>query len=297
MTDTGDSFRQRPPGYRLPDGLRIGPVRLEIADLERSTAYYQKVIGLRVLEKSATRAILGPVDEDKPLVELNEVPGAKEHPYNRRLGLYHFAILLPTRGDLARFVAHLAHINAYAGQADHYVSEAFYLRDPDGLGIEVYADRTRSEWPVVDGKLEMGLDPIDMESLLAEAGGKAWKGAPAATVIGHVHLHVGDLAQGEKFYHRALGLDITASLPSALFLSAGGYHHHLGTNSWAGNGPHPKAGDARLLEWTIVVPKGSEAAEAAKSISEAGYDVTRDGSDYLVTDPWGTRFRIHANAA
>ena len=292
MTDNSD-FVHPPPGYRLPARLALGPVRLEIADLARSISYYTKVLGLRVLEESAGRASLGPIGEQKVLVELNQVRGAREHPYNRRLGLYHFAILLPTRSDLGKFVAHLAHINAYAGQADHFVSEAFYLRDPDGLGIEVYADRPRAEWPVSRGKLEMGLDPVDVESLLAAAGGK-WDGAPAGTIIGHVHLHVGDLSEGENFYHRALGLDTTASLPSALFLSAGGYHHHLGTNSWAGNGPHPTEGDARLLEWTIELPRQSDVEDAVKSISGAGYAVSADGSDRLVSDPWNTRFRLRS---
>ena len=294
MSDNGESFQSRPPGYRLPEELTLGPVRLEIADLQRSLDYYQTVLGLRVLERSANRASLGAIGEDKTLVELNEVPGAREHPYNRRLGLYHFAILLPARADLGRFVAHLAHINAYAGQADHFVSEAFYLRDPDGLGIEVYSDRARSEWPIVNGKLKMGLDPVNMESLLASASGTKWEGAPAGTVIGHVHLHVGDLAEGTRFYHRALGLDITASLPSALFLSAGGYHHHLGTNTWAGNGPQPRDGDARLLEWTIILPTEPDVTSAAGSLEGAGYATLREGADRLVTDPWGTRFRIAA---
>jgi catechol 2,3-dioxygenase len=287
-------FVRRPPGYRLPDGLKLGPVRLEIADLHRSIVYYRNVLGLQVLDQSERRATLGPIDSEQILVELNEVPGAREHPYNRRLGLYHFAILLPTRADLGRFVAHLAHINAYAGQADHFVSEAFYLRDPDGLGIEVYADRPRDQWPVVDGKLEMGLDPVDMDSLLASAGNTKWKGTPAGTVIGHVHLHVGDLAEGERFFHRALGLDVTAALPSALFLSAGGYHHHLGTNGWAGTGPLPGEGDARLLEWTIDLPEQSDVEEAATSMRAAGYAMAEDGSDFLATDPWNTRFRLRS---
>ena len=285
-----------PPGYRLPSALKLGVVRLEIADLERSVGYYTQVLGLSVIEQSPGRATLGSSGAETPLVELNEVRGAREHPYNRRLGLYHFAILLPSRADLGRFVAHLAHINAYAGQADHFVSEAFYLRDPDGLGIEVYADRPRSEWPVVGGKLEMGLDPVDTESLLAAAGDTKWRGAPAGTIIGHVHLHVGDLGEGENFYHRALGLDITASLPLALFLSAGGYHHHLGTNGWAGTGPSPRDGDARLLEWTIILPTTSDVDAAAKSIAGAGYPTVADGADHIVTDPWNTRFRLTAAA-
>ncbi|MDQ6718912.1 MAG: VOC family protein [Gemmatimonadota bacterium] len=295
MTEPNSSFVHHPPGYRLPGALRLGPVRLEIADLERSLAYYESVLGLRVIECAERRAALGPFGEEKTLVELHEVPGAREHPYNRRLGLYHFAILLPTRADLGRFVAHLAHINAYAGQADHFVSEAFYLRDPDGLGIEVYADRPRSEWPVVNGKLEMGLDPVDMETLLASAGGSKWTGMPAGTVIGHVHLHVGDLEEGTNFYHRGLGFDLTASLPSALFLSAGGYHHHLGTNTWSADGARPKHGDARLLEWTIVLPSAADADAAAKSVAGAGYATSREAADHTLTDPWGTRFRLTAS--
>ncbi len=294
MTTAKGSFLKHPPGYRLPDALALGPVRLEIADLERSLTYYETVLGLRVIERSERRATLGPLGEEKTLVELNEVAGAREHPYNRRLGLYHFAILLPTRADLGRFVAHLSHINAYAGQADHFVSEAFYLRDPDGLGIEVYADRPRSEWPVANGKLEMGLDPVDLESLLASAKGSKWTGMPAGSVIGHMHLHVGDLAEGTNFYHRGLGMDLTASLPSALFLSAGGYHHHLGTNTWATDGPTPSHGDARLLEWTIVLPAADDVSAAANSVAGAGYATTREAADHIITDPWGTRFRLTA---
>jgi catechol 2,3-dioxygenase len=289
-------FVRPPPGYRLPSGLALGPVRLEVADLHRSIGYYRDVIGLRVLEQSPHRATLGPIDEEKTLVELNELSGARAHPYNRRLGLYHFAILMPTRADLGRFVAHLAQTNTYAGQADHFVSEAFYLRDPDGLGIEVYADRPRPEWRVVDGKLEMGLDPVNMESLLAAAGETKWIGVPSGTTIGHVHLHVGDIDEGEKFFHRALGLDVTALLPSALFLSAGGYHHHLGTNGWAGTGPLPREGDARLIEWTIDLPRQSDVEEAAKSVSGAGYETVAEGSDYLITDPWNTRFRLRSRS-
>lgn len=280
------------PGYRLPSRTRLGPVRLEIADLERSLDYYERVLGLSLISRGEQRAALGPVDEDTLLVELIERPGAAPHPYNGRLGLYHFAILLPTRADLGRFVAHLAEINAYAGQADHFVSEAFYLRDPDGLGIEVYADRPRSQWPIANGKLAMGLDPVNMQSLLKEAEGGRWTGTPAGTRIGHVHLHVGDIAGAEKFFHRALGLDITADVPSALFMSAGGYHHHLGANTWAGTSPIPRDGDARLLEWTILLPSEQEAVEAAAKVKAAGYRVEPAANDWLATDPWGTRFRI-----
>lgn len=293
VSGNNESYVKPAPGYRMPDALRLGPVKLEIADLSRSVDYYEKVIGLRSLDRSGRRATLGTLGGEM-LVELNEVPGATPHPYNHRLGLYHFAILLPTRSALGQFVAHLGEINAYAGQADHYVSEAFYLRDPDGLGIEVYADRPRADWPVSNGQLAMGLDPVDLESLLESAGNDKWKGMPAGTAMGHVHLHAGDLVEAEKFFHRALGFDLTATLPSALFMSAGGYHHHLGTNAWAGDSPKPKAGDARLLEWTIALPSKGDLSDVERSLAQSGYASSRSGEDLLAEDPWGTRMRIIA---
>jgi catechol 2,3-dioxygenase len=291
MTEKSAMHLERPPGFRMSEAMRLGGVRLEIADLNRSVEYYERVLELRVIERTKSRASLGPPGEDVWLVDLNEVAGAREHSHNRRLGLYHFAILLPTRGDLGRFAAHLAHINVYAGQADHFVSEALYLRDPDGLGIEVYADRPRAEWPLIDGKLMMGLGPVDMDRLLEAGGGRRWENAPPGTRIGHVHLHVGDLEEGKNFYHRGLGLDVTASMPSALFLSAGGYHHHLGINTWAGNSPHPRRGDARLLEWTIVLSERDD-GRTATSIKAAGYAAAHGDHGTIATDPWGTRFRI-----
>jgi len=288
------AYITRAPGYRLPAATRLGTVRLQVAELQRSVDYYHGVLGLRVLEQNERSARLGPIGEDIALVELTERAGASPHPYNGRLGLYHFAILLPSRAALGSFVAHLAEINAYAGQADHAVSEAFYLRDPDGLGIEVYADRPRSQWPMANGKLAMGLDPVDMQSLLREASDTKWAGMPAGTRIGHVHLHVGTLPEAEKFFHKTLGLDVTADMPSALFMSAGGYHHHLGTNTWAGNAPSPKETDARLIEWTLVLPAPDDASAAAEALKGSGYSVKRDGEDWLAADPWGTSFRIIA---
>jgi catechol 2,3-dioxygenase len=292
--DRDAAYITRAPAYRLPAATRLGPVRLQVADLKRSLDYYHHVLGLHVLDQQEGSARLGPVGEDVELLSLSELRGASPHPYNGRLGLYHFAILLPSRAALARFVAHLAEINAYAGQADHAVSEAFYLRDPDGLGIEVYADRPRSQWPVVNGKLAMGLDPVDMQGLLREAGDAKWEGMPAGTRIGHVHLHVGTIPEAEKFFHKTLGLDITADIPSALFMSAGGYHPHLGTNIWAGSSPSPSQTDARLIEWTLLLPGSDDASRVAEALKGSGYSVKRDGEDWLAADPWGTNFRIIA---
>ncbi|MFL5605561.1 MAG: VOC family protein [Gemmatimonadaceae bacterium] len=281
------------PRYRLPAATQLGHVRLQVADLERSLAYYERVLGFRVLTRRDGDVTLGAVGDDTPLVELHERRGATPAPQQGRLGLYHFAILLPDRPALGRFVAHLAQIGARAGASDHLVSEAIYLRDPDGLGIEVYADRPRESWRTVDRELQMDTTPLDLDSVVQAAGGVSWSGMPPGTRVGHVHLHVGDLEKAADFYHAALGLDkIVWSYPSALFLSAGGYHHHLGVNTWAGAGaPRPTEQDARLLEWRLETP-GAERAVA--SLAEAGYAARATDDGWVVTDPWGTDLRLIA---
>ena len=293
-TTAGAEYGIAPAGYRLPAETRLGAVRLQVADLERSLAYYTGVLGLRTLERAADRALLAAHEDDAPLVELRERKGASPAPHRGRLGLYHFAILLPDRAALGRFVAHLAAVGARAGASDHRVSEALYLQDPDGLGIEVYADRPRSAWRHSGRELLMDTRPLDLESLVRAAAGEPWTGMPAGTVVGHVHLHVADTEEAAALYHAALGLDrVVWSYPGALFLSAGGYHHHLGLNTWAGPGAvPPREVDARLLEWTVVVPTAADAAEAARSIREAGHPVAADADGWLATDPWGTTVRI-----
>lgn len=287
------------PGYRLPAATHLGRVRLQISDLERSIAYYEEVVGLRVLERGVGVAVLGAHGDHRPLVELREKRGAHPVPRRGRLGLYHFAILLPDRPSLGRFLAHLEQIGAYAGMSDHFVSEAIYLSDPDGLGIEVYADRPRSAWKQEGRQLVMTTVPLDEESLLraAVASGRAddvqWTGLPAGTVIGHVHLYVSNLEDAASFYHQGLGLDkVVWNYPGALFMSAGGYHHHLGTNTWAVGAPLAGPDDARMLEWEVVLPSPADAAEAARSLTSAGYAATPEGNDWRVLDPWGTAVRL-----
>jgi catechol 2,3-dioxygenase len=301
---TPGSYGEAPRGFRLPEATRLGAVRLQIADLARSLAYYQDVLGLRVVQRGATDAVLAAHGDDRPLVELHERAGARPAAQRGRLGLYHFAILLPDRPSLGRFVRHLAETGARAGAGDHLVSEAFYLHDPDGLGIEVYADRPRDAWRRVGRELMMATDPVDVAGLERAAGTEPWRGMPAGTVIGHVHLHVGDLARASAFYHDALGLDRTVwSYPGALFLGAGGYHHHLGTNTWAGSGARPSApDDAQLLQWTIELPDADSVEAAARSLAEAGQAVERGGdatggADVVTHDPWGTAVRLRAAAA
>jgi catechol 2,3-dioxygenase len=286
MMDTITDVGIAPRGYRLPAALRLGRVRLQVAGLARSLDWYQRVLGFRVLRQSGADAVLGAHGDDTPLVELHEKPGVAPVPRRGRLGLYHFAILLPDRAALGRFVAHLAEVGERAGASDHRVSEALYLQEPDGLGIEVYADRPRSTWQVDGGQIAMSTDPLDLADLVRAAGGERWTGMPAGTTVGHVHLHVGDLDEAAAFYHQGLGLDqVVWSYPGALFLSAGGYHHHLGLNTWAAGAAPAGDDDARLLEWEILVPTP---ADALASLSQAGYAV----EDGVVRDPWGTALRI-----
>jgi catechol 2,3-dioxygenase len=276
-----------PPAYRLPAAARVGAVRLQVSDLQRSVEYYREIIGLPVLSSDGGTARLGP-SASRPLLELHERRGVHPVPQHGRLGLYHFAILVPDRATLGRFVAHLAETGAHAASADHAVSEAMYLWDPDGLGIEVYADRPRSEWRQRGRELYMTTEPLDLRGLIRAAPSAPWNGLPEGTTIGHMHLHVGDLAAGEAFYHRALGLDkVVWSYPGALFLSAGGYHHHLGINTWAAGAPPAAADEARLLQWELVLPSGADVQAAADSCGGAGFDVALDGVT-RVSDPWGT---------
>jgi len=284
-----------PPHYRLPRDTHLGRVRLQVADLARSIAYYETVLGLRVHERDDATARLAPQNDDRVIVELHEKSGVRPVPRRGAIGLYHFAILLPDRPSLARFVRHLADIGAHAGMSDHFVSEAIYLQDPDGLGIEVYADRPRSEWRVEDNQLAMTTIPLDVENLLAAGHGDPWAGAPAGTTLGHVHLYVRDIDEAARFYHDGLGFDKTVwSYPGALFMSAGGYHHHLGTNTWAAGAPSATEDDARLLDWEVVLPDATAVAGAAASLSGAGYAVDRDAGGLAARDPWGTQVRVIA---
>lgn len=283
-------FGIAPPGFRLPDDTHVGAVRLQISDLGRSLAYYEKLLGLRVLARTGNSAALAAHGDDRVLVSLHEKKGVTSG--RGAIGLYHFAILLPDRAELGRFSAHLARLDAHVGMADHLVSEALYLWDPDGLGIEVYADRPKHQWQQDGRQLVMTTDTLNVRSLLAAAGSRAWAGMPAGTTIGHVHLHVGDLRSAEAFYHRALGFDKTVwDYPGALFMSAGGYHHHLGTNTWS-PGPAASPDRAQLLEWELVVPAAADATAVVENLRKEGHSIEEQPSGWLAADPWGTHLRV-----
>ncbi|MGH8542956.1 MAG: VOC family protein [Gammaproteobacteria bacterium] len=299
---TSGSYGEPPSGYRLPGGTRLGPVRLQIADLGRSIAYYETTLGMRVLHRDGSLAVLGARHDDQPLVELRERAGVRAAPRRGRLGLFHFAILLPDRPSLGQFLRHLGEIGASVGAANHLVSESLYLQDPDNLGVEVYADRPRNKWRRIGRELMMATDPLDLAGLAREAGIEPWTGMPRGPVMGHVHLHVGDLAAASAFYSEALGFDRTVwHYPGALFLAAGGYHHHLGTNIWAGSGAtSPTADDAQLLEWTIELPDQANLDAASQHLERAGHPLecneAGNARSFATRDPWGIQVRLRSAA-
>lgn len=275
------------PLPRLHKDLTVGPVTLTVAELKRSLAFYQQVLGLRRLSLDGGAAQLGV--PGRPLLTLREVPGAPLAPRSSP-GLYHFALLVPTRADLGRFVRHVAALGVRLGQGDHLVSEAFYLNDPDGHGIEVYADRPRHTWKWDIDQVRMASDPIDLPSLLAEAGPEApWAGLPDGTVMGHIHLRVTDIAATEAFYRGVLGFDVVSRWSGqALFISVGGYHHHLGLNTWQSEGGRPApAGSAKLERAALHLPSEAEIGRVAERLGAAGVPFELQGGELLVRDPSG----------
>jgi catechol 2,3-dioxygenase len=237
----------------------IGRVRLRVADLDRLRSYYEQAIGLKTLSADDGVVSLG---ADVPVIELIGDPDAPPAPPGRT-GLFHLALLVPDRPSLARALRRVLESGErFTGASDHFVSEALYLRDPEGNGIELYRDRPRSEWEYgPDGELRMGTVALDVDSVLSQLPGGDDPGMPDGTTMGHVHLHVADLAAAEAFYAGRLGLDVTVrSYPGALFLSRDGYHHHIGLNTWQGEGaPPPPPGSRGLEDFEVVLPDGTEA--------------------------------------
>lgn len=275
--------------YSIDPNTRLGPIHLIVPDLQNSLSFYRDLLGMRLFEESGDHAMLGA--GETPIVALRESPGARPRP-PQSTGLYHFAILLPSRPDLARILAHLAGARyPIGGASDHLVSEALYLDDPDGIGIEIYTDRPRSAWPWSGGSVQMATNPLDVEGLMAELknGGETWRGMADGTRLGHIHLHVADLPRAEAFYHDVLGFDLTTRYGSqAAFLSAGGYHHHVGINTWAGVGaPPPPANSTGLDYFTVMFPNETALDTEEHRVRDAGVSWDEADGGMMLRDPSG----------
>ena len=278
----------------LPATLRLGPVHLTVTDLDRSIAFYESALGMRLHRRDGDTAAMGAGEED--VLVLAERPQAG--PPGRHAGLYHYALLFPTRAELARAAVRLLERRTpIQGASDHGTHEAIYLPDPDGNGIELAADRPREQWPEVGSRdfYTGGPQPLDMAALLAVVDGEPPRAqAEPGLRVGHLHLHVGDLERGLAFYRDLLGFDLIARIPSAAFVSAGGYHHHLGFNTWRGEGVPPAPdGIVGLRHWTVVLPDEADVAGLRGRIEAAGHATEpHPEGGFLVRDPWNMAMRV-----
>ncbi len=281
----------------LPAGLRLGPVHLTVADVDRSVAWYQRSLGLRVHSNEPDGAALG--DGAEAVIVLHEDPQAR--PAGRHAGLYHYALLYPSRIELARGAVRLRETHtAIQGASDHGTHEAIYLPDPDGIGIELAADRAREHWPSFEEEFARGGPrPLQFADLLVTVDGEALPAAVGAGLrIGHVHLHVGGIAAALGFYRDVLGFEQQALLPTAAFVSAGGYHHHLGLNVWKGEGVGPEPPHtAGLDHWTVQLPAVADVETVLARVERAGLAVSSDTGAFELADPWGIRLRFEPAAA
>lgn len=266
---------------------KLGYVHLTVRDLKRSLEYYQGVLGFKMHSQKNGTARLGASDDAADLLLLSENPSARL--VTRATGLYHFAILVPTRVDLAHVLKSIAETETpVQGFSDHLVSEAIYLGDPDGNGIEIYRDRPRKEWYDAQGNFQMGTEPLDIRGLLAELNGheEKWSGLPTGTVLGHMHLQIANVKRDEAFYRDVLGFDVMANLGSASFVSAGGYHHHLGMNVWNSAGASPPPPDAVGLRYfTVELPTPQALTQTIARVHNAGIGLEESDTGLLVRDP------------
>jgi catechol 2,3-dioxygenase len=283
----------------LPPDTAVGKVCLRVADVDDLTTFYERVIGLHEVERGGDTVRLGAEGGD-PIIELVAAPGATPAP-SFSTGLFHLAILVPDRAELARSLRRVGEAGwRLTGASDHLVSEALYLRDPEGNGIEIYRARPRDQWGHNGNELRMATLPLDLQDVLGELGSaeEPANGMPAETTMGHVHLQVSDIPSSEGFYNGALGLDVMVrSYPGALFLAAGGYHHHLGVNTWqsAGAPPAPE-GALGLDRYELVLPDASDVDAAAERLGERG-DPVRLEEGVLATDPSGNRVLLTARGS
>lgn len=268
----------------LHPATQLGPVALTITNLERSLAFYQQVLGFQLHRRTAQTATLGTGQAD--LLHLVEEPGARQVCHHT--GLYHFAVLTPTRVALGQVLRSLVEHGIQIGGSDHLVSEAIYLSDPDGIGIEIYCDRPRAQWQYTNGQLLIGSKPLDYQGLLCGLVNEpaAWSGLAPETVIGHIHLHVDHLPPAVAFYRDSIGFDVVMHWQNAVFFAAGGYHHHIGTNTWAGLGAPPQPDDAvGLRHFVITLADATEYARLQERLTQAQVSFTERAEGIFVRDP------------
>jgi catechol 2,3-dioxygenase len=277
----------------LPDALRLGTAELIVTSIDRSLPFYTQAIGLHLHRREDSTAALGDGSEDVLLLrEQHDAQRAGRH-----AGLYHVALLYPSREELARVLQRLVQTNTMIqGASDHMTHEAIYLPDPDGNGLELAADRPRDQWPPVEVTYSGGPQPLDIQDLLSVTAGQELPARVEPGLrVGHLHLHVGDIEQAIAFYRDVVGLDLIANIGSAAFLSAGGYHHHLGTNVWRGHDvpPFPE-GSVGLRRWTALMPARADVDAVAARAEAAGAPVEREGDAVVVRDPWNNALRFAA---
>ncbi|MFD9625234.1 VOC family protein [Peribacillus muralis] len=278
-----EKFHQKPVTF-------VGEVSINVLDLNNAITFYQDIIGLQVLRKTDRQAVLT-ADGKNSLLTLEQPVGVTPKE-GRTSGLYHFALLLPTRADLAVFLRHLLETNYPLGAADHVVSEALYITDPDGNGIEIYSDRPSAGWKWADGQVAMGTEQLDGNDLLKESD-REWSQLPAGTLMGHIHLHVSELPKTEEFYMQGLGFSVVTRLGGALFISTGGYHHHIGLNTWNGVGaPVPKENSVGLNWYTLVFADEEARNKIIEQLKGIGAVVTEQVGFFAVKDPSGNEIHL-----
>jgi catechol 2,3-dioxygenase len=271
--------------------LRIGRVALTVRDLDRVGAFYQEALGLQPIAGDADTLQLGA--GGAVLLELRRDPDAPRAS-TREAGLFHTAFLLPSRADLGRWLTHAARNRLpIQGASDHLVSEAVYLADPEGNGVEIYADRPRAEWRWADGAIVMATEALDVQGVMASGGGEPWRGAPAGATVGHVHLQVGAIPAADAFYGTLLGFDLMCRYPGASFLGSGGYHHHFGANIWNSRGARMRPERATGLAEVEIVAADAAIVAAIAARAEGAALPAAPGR-LALRDPWGTRIAIVA---
>lgn len=279
------NFHKKPVTY-------VGEVGLKVVDLKKMKQFYQEIIGFDVISEEQNYVELGA--GGKVLVKLEAIEGVTPK-QGRYAGLYHFAILLPTREDLGKILVHLHQQGIQLGSSDHLVSEALYLSDPEGNGIEIYRDREPEQWNWNNDEVAMAVDPIDAQGLVeaAQNSPEPWKGMPETTVMGHIHLHVSNLVEARDFYVEALGFEVVSSLGGqALFLADQKYHHHIGMNVWNGTGiPALPEKEAGLHYYTLIMEE-DKCKELGKKLQTMGTEIVEHGNYWEVKDPSGNAIRL-----